>query len=289
MKTKFKSDEIAHVWAHKQAPHGSSHGAMSFNGDSFLSYGTVIARHLTFKGKQAIILNDTGYSVSTSKHQCYVRRAIPGSVPVFHIGDIRLGCSLNFYDREGKVLFEYAVAQSAKSLKASEKAKARKPLYEADAARWLERAKEINQFFGLRRKVDEKTIERLRASSQKAEREAAKKRAEAAEKRRIEQTEAFEAWKRNTEHDYFDNSLFPVAFRIEEDELVSSKGARVPLEAARVAVRFVLHHRATGWHRNGSTCQVGMYQLDAINEQGVVAGCHRITWEEVERVASLLS
>lgn len=289
MKTKFKSDEIAHIWAHKQAPHGTSPGAMSFNGDSFLSYGTVISRHITFKGKQAIILNDTSYSVSTSKHQGYVRRAIPGCVPVFHIGDIGRGCSLNFDGREGKVLFEYAVAQSAESLKASEKAKARKPLYEADAARWLERAKEVNQFFGLRRKVDEKTIERLRASSEKAEREATKKRAEAAEKRRIEQTESFEAWKQNREHDYFDRSLFPVAFRIEEDELVSSKGARVPLEAARVAIRFVLHNRSTGWHRNGTSCQVGMYHLDSVNEHGVVAGCHRISWEEVERVAALLA
>lgn len=186
---------------------------MSFNGDWFLSYGTVIARHITFKGKQAIILNNTGYSVSTSKHQGYVRRAIPGSVPVFHIGDIGRGCSLNFDGREGKVLFEYAVAQSAESLKASEKAKARKPLYEAEAARWLEWAKEINEFFGLRRKVDEKTIERLRASSEKAERDAAKKRAQDEEKRRIEQTAAYEAWKQGKSAGYFNDSIFPVAFR----------------------------------------------------------------------------
>ena len=40
-----------------------------------------------------------------------------------------------------------------------------------------------------------------------------------------------------------------------------------------------------GWRRNGESCLVGVYQLDAITNQGIVAGCHRIAWEEVERFA----
>ena len=28
-------------------------------------------------------------------------------------------------------------------------------------------------------------------------------------------------------------------------------------------------------------------QLDAINSEGVVAGCHRVSWSEIERVAKL--
>lgn len=262
---------------------------MSFRGDSFYSYDTVIARHITHKGKEAIVLNDRHFSNTTSKHHSRVNAAIrDSSTPVFRF-DEGMGARL---DVTGKELFDYAVQRSADFLKLASKAKSRKGNYESAAANWLERAQSVNEFFNLRRKVDQNTIERLRASSEKADREADAKRKQAEAKRRIEQTEAFEAWKLGTGSAYeFDDALFPVAFRLEEDGavLVSSKGARVPTEAARVALRFVLKHRESGWHRNGSTCQVGNYQLDAINSQGIVAGCHRITWEEVERVAAMLA
>lgn len=296
MKTTFTSKEIAHVWAHKSAPCGKSPGAMSFRGDSFYSYGTVIARHITHKGNSAVLLNDTSYSNTTAKHKGLVRSALPGGVPIFHLGGLGMGVSLDFSGEEGKRIFDYAIDTAAACLTLAAKAKGRKGAYEAQAVYWMERAKEANQFFGLRRKVDDKSIDRLRVSAARAEREAQEKRKQAEAKRRIEQTEAFEAWKLGTGSSYeFDDHLFPVAFRIEQrsegdsGELVSSKGARVPLDAARVALRFVLKHRDSGWHRNGSTCQVGNYQLDAINAQGIVAGCHRITWEEVERVATMLA
>jgi len=67
----------------------------------------------------------------------------------------------------------------------------------------------------------------------------------------------------------------------------TSKGARVPLDEAQRAYRFAVIQRARGWHRNGETFKVGPYQLDAVNEQGVVAGCHRIAWDEIERFAKL--
>lgn len=79
----------------------------------------------------------------------------------------------------------------------------------------------------------------------------------------------------------------PVMLRAEGDEMVTSKGARVSLEDARRTYRFALLCRAKGWHRNGETHAIGAYQLDAVNENGVVAGCHRVTWEEIERFAAL--
>lgn len=41
-----------------------------------------------------------------------------------------------------------------------------------------------------------------------------------------------------------------------------------------------------GWHRNGEQFAVGGYQLDAINEYGIVAGCHVIKWPECIRFAT---
>lgn len=53
-----------------------------------------------------------------------------------------------------------------------------------------------------------------------------------------------------------------------------------PIKTVRVTAM-----REKGWHRNGETFKVGNFQLDAVNAQGVVAGCHTILWDEIERFA----
>jgi hypothetical protein len=78
----------------------------------------------------------------------------------------------------------------------------------------------------------------------------------------------------------------PTLCRREGEELVTSRGARVPMAAAERVYKFAQARRAAGWHRNGETCEVGHYSLDAVNAQGIVAGCHRISWEEIERFAN---
>jgi hypothetical protein len=75
----------------------------------------------------------------------------------------------------------------------------------------------------------------------------------------------------------------------ESAELETSHGARVPLMHAIKAFRFVKLIREKGghWQRNGRTVRVGHYQLDSIDPDGFNAGCHRINWPEIERVAKL--
>lgn len=68
--------------------------------------------------------------------------------------------------------------------------------------------------------------------------------------------------------------------------LETSKGAHVELGEAHKAYRFARINRIKGWRRNGDTFKVGDYQLDSVNEQGIIAGCHRIDWEEIERFAT---
>lgn len=285
MKTVFRSDEIAHIWAHQSAPEGRCPASMSFMGPSFYSYQTEMARHIERKGRKAILLNDTSYSITTSGHQSQLRRAIPEGVPIFHIGGIDMGCSLSF---DGRQLFEYAVKQAADCASKAARARRNQEWHLGQQAKWLEEAKEINAFFGLRRKVDEKTIERLKEAQEASARKEAARQKARMEKERIEQTAAFEAWKANQPHEYFNARAFPVAFRVEGEELVSTLGARVPLHDARVAYRFARAH-ASGWQRNGQTCPVGPYQLDSISQNGIIAGCHRISWEEIERLALVLA
>lgn len=291
MKTYFKSAELPHTWFHQAAPAGRCPAHERFDGPSYYSYATEIARLIERKGQRAVIINATGYSVSTSRHLHGVRMAIPSGVPVFEIDGLGRGVSL---DRiEGPALFDHAVKQSAEAEAKASKARTNKDWHTRRAAEWLEKASQINSFFGLRRKVDGRVVERLKDAALREEKKNAALRAErereAQRLREIErqkQLRDFEAWKQgHGDAGAFNRNLFPVAFRIEENELVSTLGARVPLESARVALRFILRKRGQDWRENGETCPVGHYRLNAINGAGIVAGCHRVTWEEIDRIA----
>ncbi len=294
---KTTSKEIAHIWANKSAPYGKSPGAVSFDGPVIRSYSTAIARHIEHKGKPAIIYNATSYSVSTTKHQGRIRMAIHGhNVPVFRVDGQRQGTDLRL---SGDELFTHYLESAAQSLKDSEQPRIRPHTREAHkgrAASFLEQAQAVAAFFNLRKKVDERAIARLAASKAKAEKAAriAQEKRDQAERER--QREAYEAWINNLPAPvgvYLDARLFPVAFRVEtrdgEQELVSTLGARVPLHAAKVAYRFAMSRRGQEWRENGETCPVGHYRLNAINAHGIVAGCHRITWAELERLAPVLA
>lgn len=76
--------------------------------------------------------------------------------------------------------------------------------------------------------------------------------------------------------------------RVKDDTLETSHGARVPLAHAVKAFRFLklIRERGQAWERNGHTVRVGHFQIDRIEPDGSFrAGCHRIHWPEVERIA----
>lgn len=88
--------------------------------------------------------------------------------------------------------------------------------------------------------------------------------------------------------DIYASRDWPTCARVEGNEVVSNLGARIPLESALLGLKFVFAKRKTGWHRNGEQFPLGDYQLDAVNEFGIVAGCHTVKWDELERLAIVL-
>jgi hypothetical protein len=126
-------------------------------------------------------------------------------------------------------------------------------------------------------------------------------KAEAAEAERLRNADLAEkrdAWRNGAElralgEHRLDDGDGGALLRIEGEgdgaELVTSQGARVPLSHAVKAFRFVKLIRETNgqWQRNGRTVRVGHYSLDSIDPAGFNAGCHRINWPEIERVAKL--
>jgi hypothetical protein len=70
--------------------------------------------------------------------------------------------------------------------------------------------------------------------------------------------------------------------------LETSQRASVPLCHALRAFRFLklCHDTGRTWNANGRTIRVGHYRIDSVSPSGdFVAGCHRINWNEVERLA----
>lgn len=267
---------------------------MSFNGPAILSYGTEIGRIVTGKGgRTAFLLNRTSYSITTSKHQSRVRGAVFGQV--FYVDGIRRGDGLR---KTGKEIVEYYLREAAEALEKSKLPRIRgatRDGWESCSRRNLEEAKRAAEFFGVRRKIDQGAIDRLAAADARA------KRSE--EKLRLEKEARYATLRAERAAKVAEDALLWIAgqdvettyefphplLRLEGAEVVTSKGARVPVAVAERSFRFVWERKASGWHRNGETHDVGGYSLEAVNDQGIVIGCHRISWDEIERFAKVQS
>lgn len=131
----------------------------------------------------------------------------------------------------------------------------------------------------------QKATEKARIEREASERKAEERRAAKAARMLAKSPEIVAEWLAGVRQSLPGSLNLPVMLRAIGDDIETSKGARVPLEDARRTYRFAMLARAKGWHKNGETHAIGHYQLDAVNEQGVVAGCHRVAWSEIERFA----
>ena len=302
MKTVFSSDEIPHLWAHARAEQGRSPSALSFRGAVLFSYGTWIGERLA---NGAFLLNSTSYSVSTSKHQTMMRGAIPNDAPKFYLDQVQRGESTFLCYREpmpalGRRLFDHYLDRSADYQKQAaelpERRKGAKQQAEARAAHFLAEAQRVSDFFKLRRKVDPKTVARLAKSKAREEERKAKERAARAERAQAEELERVRQWMAGEGEawlrlDYSSNALLRVS-PSNPEVVETSKGMRLPLRGVRLAWLFVQSKRGAGWHKNGETFEIQdadgrAWHLDAVTEHGVVAGCHRLTWAELDWFAAL--
>lgn len=351
MKTVFKSDEIAHLWANRGAPYGRSPSNMSFDGDAFKSYGTVIGRRITARGRVAYVLDRASFSISTSKSQGAVRAAIRDAEKVFFVRCGERGQSLAFTPASLRDRYLADFREMGDTPPPRMKAKQAEALLHRFSR--LESAIDVCAYFNLPAKkltallaksapdlTDARTLADEYRGNLWAKREirweADRKERERRDAARItkaitmaeaicedrqpftgkedfgyswhgdkfpmldsrpelramigRKAEEFEATKLVRWQAGEDVSLprdVPTMLRAEGDGMVTSHGARVPLADARRTYRFAMICKAKGWHRNGETHSIGAYQLDAVNENGVVAGCHRVSWSEIGRFAAL--
>ena len=264
--------ECAHLWANKSRT--SAKGShFYFEGDTIYSYGShfPIARH--YNG--VVLFTSKGHSVTTARHKSVTRSAC-SHLEVFTVADPMAKPS-------GADVKNYAKNIETLATKAG---RARNPDF---ALQILEtEVNEANSFcerFGFKTRFTmPANMDELREKAQasaKREREA-KARREA--KFVADCAETVAKWLAG-ESVTIPYQYSAVLLRAQDGDMQTSKSARVPLDEAERAFRFCLKMRDKGWHKNGDTFKVGNYQLDAVNEFGVIAGCHRVAWAEIERFA----
>ena len=300
----FDTGEIPHLWAHRtQEEARNRQGNLYFTSDTIYSYGShfPIARHVTNDaGERAVLFTTATYSVTTSSHCSAVRSAIPSGIPVFHVPNVchgrYSGSELTADDHAGN-LADYA-ERIEKYVITSARARSSyaKEWNNDHAVRLRDEAFAYCAFFGLPvpnisevRELDSEALTAIRKREAKRTAEKAeqtkRERAEAV----IRQQELITKWRAGQ----YSGCLYdvPAMLRIDGNEVVTSRGARFPVSHAKRALAFVrkVHESGQAYVRNGRTIHLGPYALDRIEANGTVkAGCHVVSWEEIERIAPAL-
>lgn len=300
----FDTGEVPHLWAHgTQDDARNKQGNLYFTGDTIYSYGShfPIARYVTNgAGKRAVLFTTACYSVTTSGHCSAVRSAIPSGIPVFNVPNVchgrYSGNELMADDHAGNladyaewVESEVTASARARSSWKKEHSNERAESLRAEAIAYAELfslpVPNIPDVPAL--DSDALTTIRKREAKRAAEKAEQTKRERAAAIAR--QQELITHWRAGQ----YSGRLYdvPAMLRIEGDEVVTSRGARFPISHAKRALVFVRKVRESGqaYVRNGQTIHLGPYAIDRIEPDGAAkAGCHVVSWEEIERIAPAL-
>jgi hypothetical protein len=325
MKFVHTPDMVAHLWAHQTQPsaRNSGRGNFYFEGATIYSYGRhfPIARHAD---ANTILFTTRGYSNTTARHIGDVRRAIPDSKRVFLVHNPCAESTAYHRDNHDAMLagienLKSAFAGSRLHKKSSlehwlgaiKHANAyakyfklgRKPV-KLTVTVVMRKAVKLSEE---KRKQHEADVEARRvernARFQREYAEQARLLAEAEEQWKKDREAVWAAWLRGERPTSAlkDRGERPVMLRAMHQRKVGDEtgphtvvvettlGAIVPLEDVRKAyvIWQLCVRKGQAWHRNGEQIKVGDFQLDSISETGnVIAGCHKIHREEIERFAA---
>lgn len=295
MRKVVSSSEVAHLWAHQtQSEARNAKGTIWFRGKTIYSYGEhfpIACFVENGQGEQAVLFTTRTYSVTTSQHISSVRFAMQHISPVFHVP---LESHRWMRDKQSPADYVASYRQRIEE-KQNAVARARKESTREYAFHSLtglvDEANRFAEFFSLPDRFEVlEDFDGLRQSLAKVDAEKRKAKRERLARVARESAEKVERWKAG-ERVELPYSLERIYLRIEGDELVTSRGARVPVTHAKRVLGIVrsIREKGEGYQRNGHTIHLGVYPVDSIDVEGnVKAGCHRVEWVEIERIAGEL-
>ena len=285
--------KLARDWAHNRLPRRVRNVRFDENG-LFYSYSTPIASRLKQPlsppgASPVFLLSDSRWSNTTTSHQFACRMAVFGDF-VFRSESREVRNPQAFAQDTLRLAAEF----QAQAKVTQEKFPRRKAVIRAlqgKALAHFETAKRLVELFSLPLHLpDSATLESLAAEKLRrdAEQEQARKEREARDQ--AKRVNALERWRNhedgiNARHlpqdgkTYFRPTITGGSFVVE-----SSKGIMIPAMEALQAIRFIESKRESGWRKNGERFPIAGFELDSIGEDGIVAGCHHFTWQELDTV-----
>lgn len=291
MKHIVQTKNVAHLWAHQtQDSAKNAQGNFYFGGGTIYSYGYhfPIARHaVNSKGDKAILFTTDSRSTTTAKHISIVRRSIPDSMLVIPTASVASSPDVKSILDDMQKTIDETMLKAKKSTKYTES-------YLTGVNNQGELFNKVAKFFGSRRlpkipsddlltkKINEQKIATIKARAEQQRKEIS---------RRLEHAQDVEAWKNGESVNIPWGILKTDIMRIEDDEIVTSRSARVPLAHVKRIVPRILALLDAGqtYQRNGYTLHVGEYAIESLNAEGLLTvGCHRFAKEEIRRIAELL-
>ena len=321
MRTVFSSSSQAiHVWAQQTQSKGKSSNIF-FERATVYSYGYhyplgIIATNK--KGEKAAIINNQGYSVTTSKHISEARQAvkhysvflcpntetarcIASAVNYSEFERIGLACSEAIERRIGD--YYTLLCSDTKKRKAATlekwngEALAECGLYIA-IADWF-KVKLTPKAKAALRAISGKTPEQAKQAAQKAAaleaKRKAKEQAEQDKRDAIAIAASVQTFLAGENLNYAEQSYLRRApetvLRIKGDDIETSKGAKFPINHAVKAFAVIQAAMQSGkdWQTNGKTLHLGSFKVDKISACGdVTAGCHFVKYAAIEQIAKQL-
>jgi hypothetical protein len=301
--------QIRHLFA-QQGPDSTAEGSNGahtffFTGNRLYSYQTPIAKwHHISRGRTAVLITSDGYSpITKTKQLSGLASALHGLyMHVPYVGENGGRAPTAFTPEQMHAWnLEYLLGRYAEAKVRQMKSRSEPSITEmADRANWVHTYCDWFDLKGPRLPVDLDFIEIRQAWEKRDTPEAKARRKADKEKRDAKRKEAQrvqdersalqrEEWRRGERRTMAGVPNDLVMFRLKDIETVqTSLGAEVPLRHAVRVFQFVKWVRMSGqrWQKNGHRIPVGRFEIDSIEPNGDFrAGCHSITWAEVERFA----
>lgn len=300
VKTVVKTKELAHLWANQVQPYAKTCNRY-FENNRYYSYSTEIACFISnSKEEQAIILDNSNYSVTTSKHQNELNFACK-QFPIFEyvaFNNSRYNKYTNITPSQvtPDYLYQHYIEQATELAAKSKRAKKAecKLKYIKQAKHYLQKANLVIDWFDTTNLeiLNENQFDEL-LETLSVEAETARKQAEEIRKAKIALNlefykETFEKWLAgdlvNFPSCYHDKGIF---LRVKEDLVETSRGATFPVDSCETI--FKVYKRAVNKNEVYSDpIKVGHYTISHISKKGIIAGCHHIKPSEIERFAGVL-
>lgn len=289
---------ICHEWAHQSGRNNQARGyAMFYEGDTIYSHGYhfPIARLYTARyednatPQDVVLFTHRGYSSSTSKHICYVNRALPSDRTIIKVHNPReIGAEAIVRD------YDHSVTMAKEAADKAARARTRGEWRLVEAERWIRNANLINQVFALGRGIVtfetlghaiDGITERIRVGAERERLAREIRQRDRAEK----QTHDRMSWQHGENIGFYGTDENGRAYlRVKGENLETSQGVSVPLtQAIEVFKRMrAVRERGEAISFSGLRFAIGDYRVDSIDADGTLhAGCHVIGLDEGERIA----